>query len=305
MPLKHEDSSDRARTTIRVACVQHQLKAGNTFVEFKNLISKYIAEAASKDADFIVFPEYCAADLMSQANFDGLTSRKMLEQLATMSDDLIACYAKLAKDHKIHIVGGSHPISSKMGIENCGLFFYPNGEHQIQPKLHITPWEKQNWNVTGGDTLDVIQTPKANIGILVCYDSEFPEATRELVDQGAEILFVPYCTENYAGYQRVRICCQARAIENQIHVVTTGLTGQLPAVAGFESNYASPGVFTPSDTGFPQDGVLIKGESNIASLTFVDLDMAQLRHSRAEGTVTPHKDRRHDLFVFSKSRREK
>ena len=51
--------------------------------------------------------------------------------------------------------------------------------------------------------------------MLICYDSEFPELARHLADQGAMILFVPFCTDTSNGYYRVRHCAQARAIELQ------------------------------------------------------------------------------------------
>ena len=68
----------------------------------------------------------------------------------------------------------------------------------------------------GRELSAAIESPKAKIGVLVCYDVEFPEAARHLADEGAEILFVPFCTDNRQGYLRVRYCAQARAIENQI-----------------------------------------------------------------------------------------
>jgi predicted amidohydrolase len=60
----------------------------------------------------------------------------------------------------------------------------------------------------------VIGTDCGPIGIAICFDSKFPEQVRHLMDQGAMILFVPFCTDDWNGYLRVRYFCAARAIEN-------------------------------------------------------------------------------------------
>src|SRR5690606_42071929 len=53
-----------------------------------------------------------------------------------------------------------------------------------QPKIHPTPNEAYWWNIEGGDRLTAIQTDCGPIGVLICYDAEFPELARHLADQG-------------------------------------------------------------------------------------------------------------------------
>ncbi|WP_245969973.1 nitrilase-related carbon-nitrogen hydrolase [Thiocapsa rosea] len=72
----------------------------------------------------------------------------------------------------------------------------------------------------------------------MCYDAEFPEFGRHLVDQGANIVFVPFCTDERQSYLRVRYCAQARAIENQCYVVMSGNVGNLPKVHNMDIQYA-------------------------------------------------------------------
>jgi predicted amidohydrolase len=144
----------------------------------------------------------------------------------------------------------------------------------------------------------VVQTPKVRIGVLVCYDVEFPEAARYLVDQGVELLFVPYCTDNRQGYLRVTTCAAARAIENQIYVATAGVVGNLPDVPAMDIHYGRAAVFTPSDFEFARDGIQAEADPNIETLLVTDLDISNLYRSRANGSVTPMEDRRRDLFEF-------
>jgi predicted amidohydrolase len=181
-------------------------------------------------------------------------------------------------------------------LQNESMLFRPDGSFVSQPKVHITPWEKSCWGISGGNQLHIIETPKAKIGILICYDVEFPEAARYLADQGIEILFVPYCTDNRQGYLRVTKCAAARAIENQIYVVAAGVVGNLPDVPAMNIHYGQSAVYTPCDFEFARDGIQAKADPNVEMMIVADLDMAALHRSRAAGSVTPLMDRRTDLF---------
>jgi predicted amidohydrolase len=183
-------------------------------------------------------------------------------------------------------------------LYNVSPIFFPDGRSVVQSKLHVTPAEKRDWGFDGGNELAAIATSKAVIGILVCYDSEFPEPARYLADQGAEILFVPYCTDTRAGYLRVRYCSQARAIENQVYVATAGVIGNLPSVEAMDINYGRAAVFTPSDFEFARDGIQAEADHNVEMLLVTDLDITNLYRSRASGSVTPRLDRRQDLFEY-------
>ena len=122
-----------------------------------------------------------------------------------------------------------------------------DGSLHEREKLHPTPSERNVWNITGGDSAATVQTDCGPIGVMICYDSEFPEVARHLTDQGALILFVPFCTDVREGYLRVRYCSQARAIENQCYVVLSGNVGNLPGVNNFDIQYGQSCILTPSD----------------------------------------------------------
>lgn len=66
--------------------------------------------------------------------------------------------------------------------------------------------------------MKVFDTDIGKIGILICFDVEFPELPRLLADKGVKILLVPYWTDIKNAYLRVRRCAQARAIENECYV---------------------------------------------------------------------------------------
>ncbi|MCB1229844.1 MAG: bifunctional GNAT family N-acetyltransferase/carbon-nitrogen hydrolase family protein [Verrucomicrobiae bacterium] len=283
---------------VRVACVQYKMRRIADFEEFAAQV-RYFAETAGEDygAEIVVFPEFLSVQLLSA--LEPMGSREGIRKLAEYTPQFMELMSSLAREQGLYLVAGSHPVAQEDGtLHNVSMVFRPDGSHAAQPKLHITPSETTWWGITGGDSLMVMQTPKVRIGVLICYDVEFPEAARYLVDQGVELLLVPYCTDNRQGYLRVTRCAAARAIENQIYVATAGVVGNLPDVPAMDIHYGRAAVFTPSDFEFARDGIQAEADPNIETLLVTDLDISDLYRSRASGSVTPMHDRRRDLFEF-------
>ncbi len=291
-----ENSGERK---VRVACVQYQVRRIQSFEDFAEQVEYFVDTAGDYRADFLVFPEFFSVQLLSIPELRNLESREGIARLADMEPQFVELMRRMAIDYGLHIVAGSHPMKRDGVIYNACPVFLPDGSFINQPKLHITPSEVKYWGITGGSELHVIPTPKARIGVLICYDSEFPEAARYLADQGAEIIFVPYCTDDRSAWMRVRACSQARAIENQLYVVTSGIIGNLPSVAAMDIHYGRAAVFSPSDFEFARDGIQAEADSNVEMLLVSDLDINDLYRSRATGSVRQRLDRRNDLFSFS------
>ena len=153
---------------------------------------------------------------------------------------------------------------------------------------------RHNINVVAGST--PVREEDGTIGVLICYDAEFPELTRHLVDQGVHIIFVPFCTDERQSYLRVRYCCQARAVENQVYVVMSGNVGNLPNVPNMEIQYGQSCILTPCDFPFARDGIAADTEPNVETVAFADLRPEVLITARNSGTVKNLQDRRHDLY---------
>jgi predicted amidohydrolase len=207
--------------------------------------------------------------------------------------------SRMAVSYNINIVAGSMPLMEKDRLYNICYLFHRNGQIDEQRKIHITPQERKDWVIEGGDSLAVFETDAGKVGILICYDVEFPELGRLLAHNGMEILFVPFWTDTKNGYLRVRHCAQARAIENECYVVITGSVGNLPSVENLDVQYAQSSVFSPSDFAFPHDAVMAETTPNTEMIMFSDVDLDRLKLIRNEGTVTNLKDRRLDLFTVS------
>jgi predicted amidohydrolase len=203
----------------------------------------------------------------------------------------------MALSYNINIIGGSHPTREEDGdVQNVAFVCLRDGSVHAQEKIHPTPNERYWWNIKGGNRIDAIQTDCGPIGVLICYDSEFPELARRLVDEGARIIFVPFCTDSRQGYLRVRYCSQARAVENQCYVVLSGNVGNLPNVENMDIQYAQSCILTPCDFPFARDGIAAEASENVETLTISDVNLADLTWARAEGTVQNLADRRFDLY---------
>lgn len=280
---------------VRVATVQYGQKRIKSFKEFKQYVTYYVDVVADYKSDFVVFPELFTLQLLSVDN-ERIEPYKAIEKMTEFKEPLMDLFTDLAIRYNINIIAGSHPMRVGDEIQNVAMICLRDGSVYEQSKIHPTPNERYWWNISGGDKLSVIQTDCGPIGVLICYDSEFPELTRHLVDQGAALLFVPFLTDERSSYCRVRYCCQARAVENQIYVVMSGSVGNLPNVNNMDIHYAQSCILTPCDFPFARDGVAADTTPNSEMVAFADLNLDALYEARNSGTVRNLKDRRHDLY---------
>jgi len=285
------------KSYVRLAVVQWQMRPYQTFDDFHRQVEFFVDSAAGYNSDLILFPELFNAPLMSEFNQEN--PAEAMRSLADYTPDILQSLIKLAVAYNINIVSGSLPEERAGKLYNVSYLCRRDGTWDSQYKLHITPDEFQYWGLHGGDELKIFDTDVGKIGILVCYDLEFPELPRLLVDRGMNILLVPYLTDTKNGYLRVRRCAQARAIENECYVAITGSVGNLPKVENMDIQYSQSAIFTPSDFAFPHDAVAAEATPNTEMTLMVDLDLDLLKELRQQGSVRNLQSRRLDLYRLS------
>ncbi|PWE16398.1 carbon-nitrogen hydrolase [Marinicauda salina] len=282
--------------TVRVAAVQFQARAVDTIAEFERNVEYFIDVCSDYRADFCVFPEMFTVALLSLEK-KKLTPQESIEALTRHTPRFMEFMSQAAVRYNINIVGGSHPTKTDDGdIQNVAYIFLRDGSIHAQEKIHPTPNEKYWWNIKGGDFVHAIPTDCGPVGILICYDVEFPELSRRLADEGARIIFSPYATDDRTGHLRVRYCAHGRAIENQVFVVTAGNVGNLPDVENMDVNYAESAIVTPCDFPFARDGLAAVASENVETIAVADLRLDDLAEARRSGTVRNLRDRRFDLY---------
>tara|TARA_R110002072_G_scaffold72443_3_gene173187 strand:- start:229 stop:1074 length:846 start_codon:yes stop_codon:yes gene_type:complete len=264
--------------------------------QFEGQLEYFIDIASDYSADFVVFPELVTLALLS-ATTKKMRPEEAIDHLTKYTERYIKFMQGMAMSYNINIIGGSHPTKMPDGdIHNISYVFLRDGATYAQEKLHPTPNERYWWNIQGGDKLDTIQTDCGPIGVLICYDTEFPETARHLVDQGALMIFVPFCTDERQGYLRVRYCSQAIAVQNQCYVIMSGTVGNIPDVENMDINYAESCILTPCDFPFARDGIAAVCTANTETIAFADLQMDNLLTARQHGSVQNLRDRRFDLY---------
>ncbi|TVQ80096.1 MAG: GNAT family N-acetyltransferase [Bradymonadales bacterium] len=283
-------------TKVRITCVQYKMRSVSSFEEFIQLVEYFVDVASDYRSDFVVFPEWFTLQLLSIQS-KPLKPRKAIEHMAEFAEVFKQALQELALSYNINIIGGSTAVRrGRNDLQNVCFVFLRDGSVFEQPKIHTTPNERYWWDMTGGSEVAPIDTDCGPIGVLICYDSEFPELVRHLVNQGARILFIPFCTDERHSYLRVRYCAQARAVENQIFVAMAGNVGNLPRVENMDIQYAQSAILTPCDFPFARDGIAADTTPNVETVAVADLRIEDLLVARNSGTVQNLKDRRHDLY---------
>lgn len=278
----------------RLGVVQWQMRPVSSLGDLLKQIEFFVDTVADYKADFIIFPEFFNAPLM--VTYKSESSAEAVRHLADYTDEIKEAMMHLALSYNINIIAGSMPVYQKGKLYNVSYLCRRDGTWDEQYKLHVTPDEQIYWGLQGGNKLNVFETDSGKIGILICYDIEFPELSRLLAEQEINILFVPFWTDTKTAYLRVSRCAQARAIENECYVAISGSVGNLPGVENMDIQYAQSAVFSPSDFSFPHDAIVAEATPGSETMLVVDLDYYLLKKLRRQGTVRNSLNRRTDLY---------
>ena len=297
---KTEKIIDVKKTVVRLGLVQWQMRLFKNYEALISQIEFFVDAVSDYQSDFILFPELFNAPLMAQ--FNNLNEPEAIRGLSGYTDRLLETFREFAINYNINIITGSMPQAIGEHMYNVGFLCRRDGSYERYEKLHITPAEESAWGMKGGTKLQTFDTDCGKIGVLICYDVEFPEASRILAEEGMNILFVPFMTDTQNGYSRVRICAQSRAVENECYVAVAGSVGNLPKVNNMDIQYAQSAVFTPSDFAFPVNGIKAEATPNTESTLLVDVDLDLLKELHNFGSVRNLKDRRKDLYSVKRKK---
>lgn len=288
------------KSIVRLGLVQWQMRAFKGFDELSEQIEYFMDAVSGYHADFAMFPEYINAPLMAEYNH--MSEPDAIRALAEYTEQMRDLFAEFAITYNTNIITGSMPEYKNDTLLNVGYLCKRNGEVERYEKIHITPDEKKVWGMNGGTQIKTFDTDAGKIGILICYDVEFPELSRLLALEGMDILFVPFLTDTQNGYSRVRNCSMARAIENECYVAVSGSMGNLPNVHNMDISFAQSVVFTPCDFSFPTTGIKAEATPNTEMMLIVDVDLNLLKELHEQGSVRTMKDRRTDLYSMEKKK---
>ena len=299
--IYYEKQVKKASTTkklVRLGLIQWQMRPYKDLDELLQQAEFFVDAVSGYRSDFALFPEFFSAPLMAENNH--LSEPEAIRELAKHTEGIMQRLSEMAISYNINIISGSLPEVHNDSLYNVGYLCKRDGSTERYEKLHVTPDEVKVWGMQKGEQLKVFDTDCGKIGILICYDVEFPELSRLLAEEGMDILFVPFLTDTQNGYSRVRNCAQARAIENECYVAIAGCVGNLPKVHNMDIQYAQSMVFTPCDFAFPANGVKAEATPNTEMILIADCDIDLLRELNQFGSVRNLRDRRKDIYELRK-----
>lgn len=290
---------DMKKSTVRLGLVQWRMRSLKNMEQLLEHVEFFIDTVATYNCDFVLFPELFNAPLM--ADFNHQQEAEAIRSLAKFTEPLRDKFIDYAITYNVNVITGSMPLVEDGILYNVGYLCRRDGSYESYSKIHVTPVEVSAWGIEGGKKLEVFDTDCGKIGILICYDVEFPELPRLLALEGMEILFVPFLTDTQNAFTRVRSCAQARAIENECYVAIAGCVGNLPNVHNMDIQFAQSAVFTPADFSFPTNGVKAEATANAETVLVADVDLGLLKKMRSSGSVRNLADRRTDLYSLEKN----
>lgn len=295
--IYHEKPSQLTQAikkVVRLGLVQWQMRTYKNVDELMQQVEYFVDTLSGYRSDFALFPEFFNAPLM--AKYNHLSEPDAIRKLADFTEEIVRKFSGFAISYNINIITGSMPEMVDGKLFNVGYLCRRDGSIERYEKIHVTPDEAKVWGMQVGHELKVYDTDCGKIGILICYDVEFPELSRLLADDGMNILFVPFLTDTQNGYSRVKNCAQARAIENECYVAIAGSVGNLPNVHNMDIQYAQSMVLTPCDFAFPMNGVKAEATPNTEMILISDVDLDLLNELHEYGSVKNLKDRRKDVY---------
>ncbi len=299
---KSVNKASKKKTIVRLGLIQWQMRPYKDVEALLQQAEYFIDAVSGYRSDFALFPEFFNAPLMAHNNH--LAEPDAIRELAKHTQEIVQAFSNFSIAYNINIISGSMPEMRGDKLFNVGYLCKRDGTIERYEKIHVTPDEAKVWGMQGGNDLNVFDTDCGKIGILICYDSEFPELSRLLADEGMDILFIPFLTDTQNGYSSVRNCAQARAIENECYVAIAGSVGNLPNVHNMDIQFAQSIVFTPCDFSFPSNGIKAEATPNTEMILIADVDLDLLRELHEFGSVRNLKDRRKDIFeIIKKNKR--
>ena len=279
-------------TRFIVAAAQYDIGFFAHWDDYARKLARWVGEAATNGAKLLVFPEYGSMELASlfgEGVYRDLD--KQIHALQELYPAVQELHRDLARQHDVLILGASFPVRQADGrFHNRATLYGADGILGYQDKLIMTRFENEQWHISAGQDIQVIDTDLGRLGINVCYDAEFPLIARQQVQAGADLILVPSCTDTQAGFHRVRVGCQARALENQCYVVQSPTVGEADWSEAVDVNTGRASVYTPIDTGFPDDGVLTQGAEGVCGWVYAEIDPARARAIRSMGQVFNYRD---------------
>lgn len=257
-------------STITVAMAQYgQMAIGTPFERFADSVRAIVDGAPDgKRPDLVLFPEMHMFGTGALAREDA--RRAQADASTDFADPLTERLGALARECGIWLIPGTvAERAPENGTYNTAPVFSPEGTLSATYRK-ICPWRPYEW-YTPGDSFTVFDIPgKGRVGLTICYDAWFPEITRQVAWNGAELIVNLVRTTTPDRAQEL-ILARANAIVNQVSLISL--------------NAPAPGGVGKSLVVDPEGEVVAHMDDDREALLYVDVDFDRIRRVRREGTA--------------------
>jgi predicted amidohydrolase len=200
-----------------IAGVQIAIEPNNVKKNIEKVV-KWLNKAAEEyNPDLIIFPETITTGFATGLSKEELWD--LVDTVPAISEEV----SKAAQKNKVHVVFPTYTRGEKRGdVYNSSILIGSNGDIiGVYNKTHIYPAERE-WALPG-ETADVYDTPFAKIGMIICYDGDYPELSRILAMKGAEIIVRPSAL--LRSFEIWKLTNAARAYDNHVYLAGINATG--------------------------------------------------------------------------------
>jgi predicted amidohydrolase len=244
-----------------------------------------VGEAAEAGAGLVVLPELCDSGYV----FTGPDEARGLASPAGDSRALRQWH-ELARANQTVIVGGFCELGPDGRLYNSAALVDVSGTRAVYRKAHLWDKEKQVFTPGGGPP-PVLTLPIGRVGVMICYDLEFPEWVRQAALTGADLIAAPVnwpAAAHPAGERPAEVVkAQAGASVNGVFIAVADRCGDERGVSWIG------GSLIAGPDGYPLAGPADAGQPAVLS---VDCDLAQARDKRINENNDLLADRRADLY---------
>jgi predicted amidohydrolase len=204
------------------ACVQIAIEPNEVQANIDKGV-RWLKKAVDEyQAELVVFPETVTTGYETD-----LSPEELWDLVDGAPGRITADIQKTANELGVHVVWPSYRRGGPRGVVyNSAILIGPEGEITgIYDKTHPAPWERRDgggW-VEVGTRADVFETELGNLGMIICYDGDFPELSRLLAVKGAEVIIRASALQR--SFDIWYITNAARAYDNHVYVVAANLVG--------------------------------------------------------------------------------
>lgn len=205
-----------ADSSVAIAAVQVNVELGNKQANIEKCL-EYLRRAAEAGANLVVFPECCVTGYVFESYDEAIGCAEPVPGPSSQA------YGRVCAEYKVWAIFG---LLERDGDDlfNTAVVVGPEGVVGKYRKTHLLCLGVDRF-ASRGDQLKCFRTPFGIVGITICYDMRFPEASRVLALAGAQVIAhpanLPAGAEVYADFLN-----RARACENRVYVVSANRVGQ-------------------------------------------------------------------------------